>query len=80
MNAKLRKTTLTLEESIAHWARVEAGRRGTSVSQFLADILKERMRDSDSYDRAMREARSRKPFLRSDGRYLSREQLRERSR
>ena len=77
---KLRNVTITLEEEVARWARIEAARQDTSVSQLLARILKERMRESDSYDRAMREALSRKPCLSTDGRYLSREEVHERSR
>ena len=77
---KLRNVTITLDEEVARWARIEAARQDTSVSQLLARILKERMRESDSYDRAMREALSRNPFLSTDGRYLSREEVHERSR
>lgn len=77
--AKLRNVTITLEERVARWARIEAARHDTSVSQLLANILKERMREKDSYDAAMRQALARKPFLKTDGRYLSREQLHDRS-
>ena len=80
MKSRLRNVTLTLEESVARWARIEAARQDTSVSQFLAGILKERMLDKDDYDRAMRRALSRKPFLKTDGRYLSREEAHDRTR
>ena len=80
MKASLRNVTVTLEESVARWARMEAARQDTSVSQLLADILKERMRETDDYDRAMRQALARKPFLKTDGRYLSREEVHDRSR
>lgn len=80
MKSRLRNVTLTLEESVARWARIEAARQDTSVSQFLAGILKERMLDKDDYDRAMRRALSRKPFLKTDGRYLSREETHDRTR
>jgi hypothetical protein len=75
---KLRNVTITLEESVAKWARVEAARRDTSVSRLLASILKERMSEKDSYGSAMRRALSREPFLQSDGSYLSREEAHER--
>ena len=77
---KLRNVTLTLEESVARWARIEAARNDTSVSRFLADILKERMKENDEYEAAKRRALSRKPFLKSDGRYLSREEVHDRAR
>jgi hypothetical protein len=40
---RLRNVTVTLEEDVARWARIEAARRDTSVSQLLASLLKERM-------------------------------------
>ena len=80
MKANLRNVTVTLEESVARWARMEAARQDTSVSRLLARILKERMRETDEYDRAMRQALARKPFLKTDGRYLSREEVHDRAR
>ena len=62
MKANLRNVTITLEENVARWARMEAARRDTSVSQLLAGILKERMNEKDSYEAAMRRALARKPF------------------
>ena len=49
MRQKLRNVTVTLEEETARWARVEAAKRDTSVSRFLGDILRERMRGADAY-------------------------------
>lgn len=80
MKTPLRNVTVTLEESVARWARIEAARQDTSVSQLLAGILKERMRETDDYGRAMRQALARKPFLKTDGHYLSREEVHDRSR
>lgn len=76
----LRNVTVTLEEDVAQWARIEAARRDTSVSRLLGDILKERMTAQDGYERAMRKALGRKPFLHSKGRYLTREEAHDRSR
>jgi hypothetical protein len=39
----LRNVTVTLQEDVAQWARIEAARRDTSVSRLLGEILKERM-------------------------------------
>ncbi|MFZ0817306.1 MAG: hypothetical protein WAM78_17420 [Candidatus Sulfotelmatobacter sp.] len=80
MKARLRNVTITLEESVARWARIEAARRDTSVSQLLAGILKERMKEKDSYEASMRQALARKPFLKTDGRYLTREETHDRAR
>jgi hypothetical protein len=77
---RLRNVTVTLEEDVAQWARIEAARRDTSVSRLLGELLKERMSAQDEYERAMRRALRRKPFLRSDGRYLTREEAHDRAR
>jgi hypothetical protein len=80
MKTKLRNVTVTLEESVAHWARMEAARQDTSVSRLLAGILKERMKEKDSYETSMRRFLARKPFLKTDGKYLSREEVHDRTR
>ncbi|MGC1370805.1 MAG: hypothetical protein WA824_01590 [Candidatus Sulfotelmatobacter sp.] len=80
MKRNLRNVTVTLEQSVARWARMEAARRDISVSKLLAGVLKERMRETDDYERAMRQALARKPFLKTDGKYLSREEVHERAR
>ncbi|MGB8987310.1 MAG: hypothetical protein WCC37_11960, partial [Candidatus Sulfotelmatobacter sp.] len=78
-NNRLRNVTVTLEEDIAQWARIEAARRDTSVSRLLGELLKERMTALGAYEKAMRRALGRKPFLRSDGRYLTREEAHDRA-
>jgi hypothetical protein len=40
---QLRNVTVTLEEDVAQWARIEAARRDTSVSRLLGELLKEKM-------------------------------------
>jgi hypothetical protein len=80
MKRNLRNVTVTLEETVARWARMEAARQDISVSKLLAGVLKERMREADDYDRAMRQALARKPFLKTDGKYLSREEVHGRAR
>ena len=80
MKAKLRNVTVTLDEAVARWARIEAARKETSVSRLLGEILKERMLAEDGYKSAMRRALTRKPFLKTDGHYLSREEAHDRSR
>ena len=44
---RLRNVTVTLEEDVARWARIEAARRDTSVSRLLGELLKERMSAQD---------------------------------
>jgi hypothetical protein len=76
----LRNVTVTLEEDVAQWARIEAARRDTSVSRLLGTLLKERMAAQDGYEKAMRRALNRKPFLHGHGRYLTREEAHDRAR
>lgn len=40
---RLRNVTVTLEEDVAQWARIEAAKRDTSVSRLLGELLKQRM-------------------------------------
>ena len=79
MRIPLKNVTVTLEKDVARWARLEAARRETSVSRLLGEILKQRMLEEAGYDSAMRRALARKPFLKGDGRYMSREEAHERS-
>jgi hypothetical protein len=79
MRRRLRNITITLEENVARWARLEAARKKTSVSRLLGEILKQAMLEEDGYRRAMRRALARKPFLKTDGRCLSREGVHDRA-
>lgn len=78
MSRRLRNITITLEEAVARWARMEAAKQDTSVSRLLAGILERQMLQDEEYERAMRRALRRKPFLKTGGRYLSREELHDR--
>jgi hypothetical protein len=69
-----------MEETMARWVRVEAARRDLSVSRFLADLVRIQMLSERRYRQSLRSALARKPCLRSDGRYLAREELHERTR
>jgi hypothetical protein len=80
MKSRLRNITVTLEEEVARWARLEAAKKEMSVSRLLGGILKERMLEKDDYERAMCRALARKPFLRTDGRYPSHEEVHDRAR
>lgn len=78
MRNRLRNVTVTLEEDAARWARMEAAKADISVSRLLGRILEERMAQQDEYAKAMKRALGRKPFLKSDGKYPSREEAHER--
>jgi hypothetical protein len=74
----MKNVTVTMEEAVADWARVEAARRNTSVSRLIGEMLAEKMRHDDAYERAMREALDFRSFGSSSGPYLTRDELYER--
>jgi hypothetical protein len=63
MRKTLRNVTVTLEEDVARWARIEAAQKETSVSRYLGELLRERMLEKGAYERAMRRALARKLFM-----------------
>ncbi|HKV82290.1 MAG TPA: hypothetical protein VJP02_29355 [Candidatus Sulfotelmatobacter sp.] len=75
----MRNVTVTLEEDVARWARIEAARQDTSVSQLLGKLLKQQMAADQLYEQAMDRALERKPFLHSKKRYLTREEAHDRA-
>ena len=52
----MKNVTVTMQDSVAEWARMEAARQNTSVSRLLGELLAEKMQHDDLYARAMREA------------------------
>ena len=72
----MKNVTVTMEDSVADWARMEAARRNTSVSRLIGEMLAEKMRRDDAYERAMQEWLTRDVSYRSDGTpYPKREEL-----
>jgi hypothetical protein len=61
----MKNVTITMEPHVADWARLEAARRNTSVSRLVGELLAEKMRHDDAYERAMNE------WLQRDVRYAS---------
>jgi len=51
----MKNVTVTMEDSVAEWARLEAARRNTSVSRLVGELLAEKMRHDDAYERAMQD-------------------------
>ena len=64
---QLRNVTVTLEEEVAQWARIEAARRDTSVSRLLGELLKERMGVSSSANSTAQTARRLATFGKQHG-------------
>ena len=75
----LKNVTITMDDRVADWARIEAAKRNTSVSRLVGELLAEKMRHDDAYERAMREALEFKSWGSSEGRYPGREELYDRS-
>lgn len=72
----MKNVTVTMEDSVADWARMEAARRNTSVSRLIGEMLAEKMRRDDAYERAMQEWLARDVSYQSDGTpYPKREEL-----
>ncbi len=63
----MKNVTVTMEDSVAEWARLEAARRNTSVSRLVGEMLAEKMRRDDAYERAMQEWLQRDVNYRSNG-------------
>jgi hypothetical protein len=70
----MKNVTVSMEEHVADWARMEAARRNTSVSRLIGELLAEKMRHDDAYEQAMREALKFEP-LPFTGAYASREEI-----
>ncbi len=72
----MKNVTVTMEDSVADWARMEAARRNTSVSRLIGEMLAEKMRREDAYERAMREWLDRDIRYNSDGQpYPTRDEI-----
>jgi hypothetical protein len=71
----MKNVTITMEDSVADWARIEAAKRHTSVSRLVGEMLAEKMRRDDAYEVAMREALKFEPWGASDGPYLTRDEI-----
>ncbi|MFP4348020.1 MAG: hypothetical protein ACOCW9_03865 [Thermodesulfobacteriota bacterium] len=76
----MKNVTITLEQKVASWARVRAAEQETSVSRFIGGMLKEKMREEESYAAAMQQYLSKKPAVikSREAKYPPREKLHER--
>lgn len=78
----MKKITITLDQESAAWARACAVRSGVSLSRFVGEVLRDRMREAGEYEKAMRGFLAEKPIrLKKPGnRYLSRDEAHDRTR
>ena len=73
-NPGMRNVTITLEDSVADWVRIEAVKRSASVSRLVGEMLAEKMRHVDAYEVAMREALKFKP-INFDSPFMTRDEI-----
>jgi hypothetical protein len=83
--SNVQRMTVSIPDDLVTWAKSAAKWKRVSLSRFLADVLKERMQndgpyDEESYKRAMKSALARKPFLKTDGKDPTREEIYSRPR
>jgi len=73
----VRNVTITLDKTVARWARIRAAELDTSVSRLVGEMLREKMLDEEKYEQASREYLSQKPVkLKKPGaKYPKREDL-----
>ena len=74
----MKNVTVTMEDTVADWARMEAARRNTSVSRMIGEMLADKMRHDDAYERAMREVLEFKGMGASTMPYMSRDEANDR--
>lgn len=78
----MKNVTITLDEETAAWARIYAANKKVSLSRYVGELLRDRMRESREYEEAMRGFLAQKPVkLKKTGeRYLTRNEANDRTR
>ena len=77
----MRNVTITLEEEVALWIRIEAAKRETSVSRLVGEMLRERMQTGAAYEEARRQffSTAPQPLGKSGAALPSREEVHDRT-
>lgn len=70
----MKNVTITMDDAVADWARIEAAKRNTSVSRLVGEMLAEKMRHDDAYDVAMRDAMKFEP-IKFEAPFLTRDEI-----
>ena len=78
----MKNITITLDKQMADWLRLNAAKKGISVSRFMGDLVHERMREAHDYNEAMRRFFEHKPFHFgwADGGKPTRDEIHDRAR
>ncbi len=77
----MKNVTITLTEEVASWARIEAARRGTSVSRMVGEMLRHYMEEERGYQMALQsfDSVSPRPLREPEQGLPSREELHDRA-
>ncbi len=75
----MKNVTITVEDDVLEWARIEAAKRNSSVSRMMGALLAGKMKAEDRYERDMREALKFESFGVSNAPYYTREELYDRA-
>jgi hypothetical protein len=70
----MKNVTITMDDAVADWARIEAAKRNTSVSRLVGEMLAEKMRHDDAYEVAMRDAMKFEP-IKFEAPFLTRDEI-----
>lgn len=71
----MKNVTITLEEDVARWTRIQAAEKERSVSRFVGEMLRDRMMEQKRYRAAMKRFLARKPVPLGGGPYPRREEF-----
>ena len=74
----MKNITITLDAQAAAWARVQAAEHNMSLSRYVGEMLRDKMRQARDYQKAYLAFLAEKP-LRLKGRYLTREEANDRA-
>lgn len=77
----MRNITITVDEEVARWVRIEAAKQDTSISRLVGEMLRDRMQSLLSYEMAKRQffEIDPRPLRRSGTSLPSREELHDRA-
>jgi hypothetical protein len=76
----MKNVTITVEDGALEWARIQAAKRNSSVSRLVGELLAEKMRQEDAYEQAMRQALKFESWGASEGPFLTRDEMYDRTR
>ena len=72
----MKNVTITMEDAVADWVRIEAAKRNSSVSRMLGEMVADKLRHYDAYERAMHEWQADTSSFNSNGQpYPAREEI-----